>query len=271
MLPVSAWPPGPPGSQLSPFGRPRTVRLNEHPRGYVLPKGQWVVQTGSNRVVMFRPPPNDWWTNNPPRTPGTGILPGQGPGYGPWPPRPTPPRCPPRPDAIMHFGVRANAAPSGSFSRGVGSGAGGWAASPAPRAAEAVPSHQSRFSSQENFEELTKREAHGNVGRHGLPSSLAAPSVSRETGWRPRPPYRFWRHNDYVEAWRAWQRAIGRTDPPIRPLPGRRPPNWFGWSFTRAPGSTLIPAGSAGTVIADGQNVVITGAGHANVTQAFNG
>lgn len=247
MLPVSAWPPGPPGSQLSPFGRPRTVRLNEHPRGYVLPKGRWVVQTGSNRVVMFRPPPNDWWTNNPPRTPGTGYLPGQGPGYGPRPPPPPPPTwCPPRPDAIMHFHVRANAAPSAP-SRGVGAGAGSWAASPAPIAAEAPASPQTRFSSQENFR------------------------VSRETGWRPRPPYRFWKHNEYVEAWRAWQRAIGRTDPPIRPLPGRRPPNFFGWSFTRAPGSTLIPAGSAGTVVADGQNVVITGAGHANVTQAYNG
>jgi hypothetical protein len=35
-------------------------------------------------------------------------------------------------------------------------------------------------------------------------------------------------HDQALEAWRAWQRRIGRTDPPIRPIPGLRPPNFFG-------------------------------------------
>lgn len=34
-----------------------------------------------------------------------------------------------------------------------------------------------------------------------------------------------------LEAWRAWQRCTGRTDPPQRPLPGCQPPNYWGcWS-----------------------------------------
>jgi hypothetical protein len=173
MLPVSSWPPGPPGASLSPFGTPRTVNLACHPCGFVLPKGAWVVQTGANQVMMFRPPVT---SNNPSRTPGTGFLPGQARSHGRPSPRP-----------------------------------------PAPV------------------------------------------------------PKQFIRYDDYLEAWRAWQREIGRTDPPNRPLPGRRPPNWFGWMFdASAPGTILIPAGSGGTVLADGQNVVITGGGCANITQAYS-
>lgn len=170
MLPVSAWPPGPPGDSLSPFGRPRQIRVDCHPHGFVIPKGAWVVQTGANQVIMFRPPVE---TTNPARTRGTGILPGSTP-----PSRGTPPPCP--------------------------------------------------------------------------------------------LPKQFMRYNDYVEAWRAWQRKAGRTDPPIRPLPGRRPPNWFGWALRDAPSATIVRPNSAGTVLADGQNVVIAGSGCATIVQAFS-
>lgn len=192
MLPVSAWPPGPPGSQLSPFGRPRVVDLAFHPDGYVLPKGAWVVQTGANRVIMFRPEVEHF---NPPRVPGTGLLPGQG--------RPPPPRpCPP--------------------------------VSPAPP--------QNRNLPQKFF---------------------GFPGVSRETGSRPT-------HDQFLEGWRAWQRRTGRTDPPIRPLPGRVPPNFFGWRRVCAPGTVVVPSNAGGTVLADGQNVIIAGCGFASVTQAFS-
>ena len=83
-------------------------------------------------------------------------------------------------------------------------------------------------------------------------------------------PKRFRKFNDTVEDYRAWQRASGRTDPPLYQFAGRRPPNWFGWNFVPAPMSTLIPAGSSGLVIADGQNVVITGTGCATITQAYS-
>ena len=72
MLPVSAWPPGPPGASLSPFGQPRQVAVPSY--GYVIPKGAWIVSTGANQVVMFFPPVE---LHNPARTPGTGLLPGQ--------------------------------------------------------------------------------------------------------------------------------------------------------------------------------------------------
>jgi hypothetical protein len=170
MLPVSSWPPGPPGASLSPFARPREICVGSN--GYVIPKGAWVVRTGSNRVVMFTPPVVN---HNPARSPGTGLLPGTG--------LPASPRCPP---------------------------------TPCP----------------------------------------------------PPPP--FHRYNDVVEAWRARQRETGRTDPPIKPLPGRRPPNWFGWRFVSAPCSTLVPQNAAGLVVADGQNVVIAGGGFAQLTQAFS-
>jgi hypothetical protein len=42
--------------------------------GFVIPKGAWIVQCGSNRVVMFFPPVVN---TNPARVPGTGMLPGQ--------------------------------------------------------------------------------------------------------------------------------------------------------------------------------------------------
>jgi hypothetical protein len=170
MLPVSAWPPQAPGSALSPFGAPRTVNVGSC--GYVLPKGAWIVQTGSNRVVMFRP---DWRKElygQPRHQPGTGKLPGQ----GLTPPSP----CPPKPTCV-----------------------------------------------------------------------------------RPT-------HDQYLEAWRAWQRKSGQTNGPIRPLPGRVPPNFNGWRFVNAPASTLVQNGQAGTVLADGQNVVIMGSGCATITQAFS-
>ena len=56
----------------------------------------------------------------------------------------------------------------------------------------------------------------------------------------------------------------------IRPLPGRVPPNFAGWRFVGAPAATLIPSFSGGVVLADGQNVVITGSGFANITQAYS-
>jgi hypothetical protein len=148
MLPVSSWPPGPPGASLSPFGQPRQVKVCGN--GFVIPKGAWIVATGSNRVVMFYPPVVN---SNPARTPGTGLLPGSTP----------------------------RAAPCGCT-----------------------------------------------------------------------PPFR--KFNDTI---------------PIRP-PGRRPPNWFGWTFVPAPSSTLVPSGASGLVIADGQNVVITGSGCATITQAYS-
>jgi hypothetical protein len=152
MLPVSAWPPGPPGASLSPFGQPRQVKVCGN--GFVIPKGAWIVATGSNRVVMFYPPVVNY---NPARTPGTGLLPGT------MAPTSPPCGCPPGP-----------------------------------------------------------------------------------------PPFR--KFNDTI---------------PIRP-PGRRPPNWFGWKFVPAPSSTLVPSGASGLVIADGQNVVITGSGCATITQAYS-
>ena len=84
MLPVSAWPPGPPGASLSPFGKPRQVGIPSF--GFVIPKGAWIVSTGANQVVMFFPPVIP---NNPARTPGTGLLPGQ------IPPGCAPPPCSP--------------------------------------------------------------------------------------------------------------------------------------------------------------------------------
>jgi hypothetical protein len=250
MLPVSAWPPGAPGEQLSPFGRPRTVNLALHRRGFVLPKGAWVVQTGPNRVLMFRPEVTHY---NPARVPGTGILPGQGPGYGPPPPswRPPPP-LPPRPptktlriDAqIRRYGppeVQLKARSRGPCE--IDPNAQSIAQTAAKLGVESVASAANPILPQKKFEQ---------------------PRVSRETWRRPT-------HDEALEAWRAWQRRIRRTDPPIRPLPGRVPPNFFGWRWDRrAPSVVLVPASSGGTVLADGQNVVIVGVGFANVTQAFS-
>jgi hypothetical protein len=90
------------------------------------------------------------------------------------------------------------------------------------------------------------------------------------------PPQEFRPHfrpfNETVEQFRAWQRKTGQTNSPSRPTPGRRPPNWFGWRFVPAPFSTLVPTGcmAGQLVIADGQNVVITGGGFATITQAYS-
>lgn len=173
MLPVSSWPPGPPGASLSPFARPRPVKVGDH--GFVIPKGKWIVSTSSaNSVVMFSPPVSN---DNPARSPGTGLLPGTG---LPPPPTPTPHQCP--------------------------------------------------------------------------------PNVFRPT---------FRRFNDVVEWSRARQRELGRTDFPIKPFPGHRPPNWYGWLFIDAPAATLVPSNASGLVLADGQNIVIIGTGCATITQAF--
>jgi hypothetical protein len=165
MLPVSAWPPGPPGASLSPFGAPRTITVGSC--GYVLPKGAWIVNTGTTYVVMFYP---SWQTaqyTQPRHQMGTGRLPGQ----QQW-----------------------------------------WQGS----------------------------------------------SQKRLT------------HDQYLECWRAWQRSTNQTNPPIRPTPGRVPPNFSGWNFTNAPCSTLLPSGQSGLVLADGQNVVVMGTGSATITQAFS-
>ena len=168
MLPVQAWPPGPPGASLSPFGQPRQVSIGSN--GFVIPKGAWIVATGANSVVMYFPPVSN---TNPARSPGTGMLPGS---------------IPP----------------------------------------------------------------------------------STQCGCPPTEP-RFLPFNETVEAFRAWQRKTGNTDPPLYQFAGRRPPNWFGWKFVCAPFTTLVPPGSTGVlVIADGQNVVITGGGCATITQAFS-
>jgi hypothetical protein len=173
MLPVSAWPPGPPGASLSPFGKPRQVSVCGN--GFVIPRGAWIVATGANRVVMFYPPVQTQ-TFSQSRSPGTGMLPGSRP--------PTPqPKC-------------------------------------------------------------------------GCPPGPVTPT--------------FLPFNQTVEMFRAWQRKTGNTDPPLYPFAGRRPPNWFGWQFVPAPSSTLIPSGASGLVIADGQNVVITGSGCATITQAYS-
>lgn len=80
MLPVTAWPPGPPGSALSPFGKPRRIHVERHCHGFVLPKGAWIVGTGSgNHVRMFFPSWRAELYNQPARQPGTGILPGAPP------------------------------------------------------------------------------------------------------------------------------------------------------------------------------------------------
>lgn len=78
------------------------------------------------------------------------------------------------------------------------------------------------------------------------------------------------RWDDWLEAWRAWQRQTGINWGPMQPQAGRQPPNWFGWF--PAPGQvfTLVPPGASGTVLADGQNVRIVGSGCATITEVFS-
>jgi hypothetical protein len=177
MLPVSAWPPGPPGASLSPFGKPRQINVGCSPNGFVIPTGAWIVATASNQVVMYYPPVQTQ-THSQTRSLGTGMLPGS------IPPTRAQCGCPP-------------------------------------------------------------------------PPCQKGP-----------PPFR--RFDDVLEGFRAWQRKTGNTDPPLYPFAGRRPPNWFGWAVVPAPFSTLLPPTSSGLVIADGQNVVITGSGCATITQAYS-
>ena len=177
MLPVSAWPPGPPGASLSPFGKPRQINVGPLRHGYPLPKGAWVVRTSCNSVVM-RLPRQRGFAQSPCGSPGTGFLPGSV--------QPCPPVDP------------------------------------------------------------------------------------CDCGCGPPQPKTFRRYDEVLEGWRAWQRKIGRTDPPIRPLAGRRPPNWFGPNDGPADILTMIPANSAGTVLADGENVRVWGAGFATIIQAYS-
>lgn len=162
MLPVSAWPPGPPGASLSPFGKPRHINVACHCNGYVLPKGAWIVHTGPNQVRMF------------------------------------------------------------------------------------VPSWRRDLYHQPNKQ----------MGSELLPGS---PAVGRQ---RPT-------HDQCLEAWRAWQRKTGITGE-VMPRPGRVPPNFDHWWFVPAPSRTLVQCGSSGLVVADGQNVVITGSGHATIIEAYS-
>lgn len=164
MLPVQAWPPGPPGASLSPFGKPHRVNVSRACNGYIIPKGAWVVHTEANQVMMFVP---SWWMalqNQPQKQMGTGFLPGSAP-----------------------------------------------------------PAGRTRLT-----------------------------------------------HDQHLERWRAWQRATGINWGPIQPTPGEVPPNFAGWSYVRAPGRVLVQANSAGLVVADGENVVITGGGCATIIQAFS-
>lgn len=163
MLPVSSWPPGPPGASLSPFGRPREINVSCHCHGYIIPKGAWIVNTGGgNRVVMFVPSWRKDLYYQPSRQMGSGLLPGSLP---PGPIRPT--------------------------------------------------------------------------------------------------------HDQCLEAWRAWQRKTGITGE-VMPKPGRVAPNWDGWRYVPAPSRTLVQPCSGGLVVADGQNVVITGSGSAHIIEAFS-
>jgi hypothetical protein len=240
MLPVTAWPPGPPGSWASPFGAPREIDVGQHDCGFVLPKGTWIVSTGSNRVVMFTPSWEEELYNQPCRALGTGFLPGS------W----AFPAIPPAREPIRYYNVRAQ----------VAAGAGPQAVAGAIFGA--LPA-----------------EARGTAATQIVPKNFSGnPAVSRETwgGWppqfRPPVPQRFMTHDAFLEAWRAWQRRIRRTDPPIPPgPPGRRPPNWAGWRFVNAPSRMLVGPASSGTVLADGQNVVIQGTGFAKIVQAFGG
>lgn len=84
------------------------------------------------------------------------------------------------------------------------------------------------------------------------------------------PPPQWMSYNDVVAAWRAWRQQTGCTPSQQRPLPGRQPPNFFGWQRVNAPSRTLVGPNSGGLVIADGQNVVITGGGEAYLHQAYS-
>lgn len=242
MLPVSAWPPGPPGASLSPFGRPRKITLSRHRHGFVIPKGAWIVATGPNRVVMFQPRRDPWTNVN--RTPGTGLLPGQPP---PPPHPPGPPGPPPTPPSTQpRFWEATGQVVYGTNDlRGMG---------PTPVVQLTLTGEPATFP---------------HVPQPTRPGPWSPPQSPTTPPFWPQ-PQPWMTHDQYLEAWRAWQRAIGRTSPPIRPLPGRRPPNFFGWRPTGARGTTIVQQFSGGTVLADGQNVVIAGGGHATITQAFS-
>jgi len=175
MLPVSAWPPGAPGSALSPYGLPTTVNAACFSQGYILPKGAWIVNTMANSVVQRISTVT--WSSSVAQAPGTGLGVGQ----------PPPPAGPPG----------------------------------------TIPP--------------------GQTNPFQLPNSL-----------------------DCLMAWRAIQRQVGRTDPPIRPLPGLTPPNFFGWFPSAGQVFTLLGPNSGGTVIADGQSVAIVGGGCSTIMQAYS-
>lgn len=225
MLPVSSWPPGPPGASLSPFGPPRDICVPAC--GYVLPKGAWVVQTTCNQVVMFRPSWKKALYTQPRSQMGTGYL----PGFQQWA------------SGARWSGGTGHAHPQS------------WKAGPRPTIAGPATAGAS-----------------GRTTSAAVPTAISAPTLSPHSSacGPPCAPKKRWTHDQRLEAWRAWQRKTGNTDPPIRPLPGRVPPNFAGWNFVGAPSTVLVPFASGGTVLADGQNVVITGGGWANITQAYS-
>lgn len=102
------------------------------------------------------------------------------------------------------------------------------------------------------------------VGVQQTPGTGLVPGTSP-----PPPPCPPMSYNDQVAAWRAWRQQTGCTPSQQFPIPGRLPPNFFGWSRVSAPSRTLIGPNSGGLVIADGQNVVIT-AGEAYLHQAYS-
>jgi hypothetical protein len=108
-----------------------------------------------------------------------------------------------------------------------------------------------------------------NQPRHQMGTGRLPGQQQWMTGPCTPPPCKRPTHDQYLEAWRAWQRKTGWTGS-IRPLPGRVPPNFAGWQLTSAPSSTLLSPGQSGIVLADGQNVVIMGAGASTITQAFS-
>jgi hypothetical protein len=100
MLPVTPWPLLGPGYWGSPFGRPHRVNVGQHPHGYRIPKGIYMVTTGPNKVeLVYRE--DDDFSDEPRRQPGTGLVTRRAPRPRPKPPSasasspyPKPPPCP---------------------------------------------------------------------------------------------------------------------------------------------------------------------------------
>lgn len=114
----------------------------------------------------------------------------------------------------------------------------------------------------------------GQIPPNPAPPAPPAPPYPCTPWWAlwPKTCRGWMKYNDLVECWRAWQRKTGDNRGPIKPLAGHRPPNWFG-PIRYPPGTqywTLVPGGSFGTVLADGVNVFLSGAGTATIIQAYS-